>query len=289
MTDSPEVKALLETAKIYEQILQKMPDDVYSIEELVSIYEEIGDEEKINSFKDRLEKISRGEEVGPLETDDAPAPAQQSFSVRNTNKISNRKVSLKARPSVSDPVPPSWRRKNQELDQIKLTKQLADLVFTLQYSMKSQVDLLIRLYDVGVLAETQMAEIMYNLAEHKFPRDPKKPEMVMHMLEACDGVELDKVYYFLSKKSQLPYIDLSVMQFNAKLYELFPLTLVYNHGIVIFKKMKNDFCIAILNPLNPELMKHVVNLLGQNVHFFLTSACEFDLFLKKNPRPTVQV
>ncbi|MCM8528914.1 MAG: hypothetical protein NE327_20490, partial [Lentisphaeraceae bacterium] len=60
-----------------------------------------------------------------------------------------------------------------------------------------------------------------------------------------------------------------------------PETLVYNHGIVIFKKVGTDFCIAVLNPLNSELMEKTAYLLGANVHFFITSAKEFDEYVRK--------
>lgn len=284
MSQAPDKKALSDSVNIYEQILQKMPSDIYSIEELIDIYEKMGDAEKVTAYKNRLAQIERGEELTPIKAVADSTSDPKVISVRQSSKISNRKVSLKARPRISDPVPPSWRRKNQELDQIKLTKALSDLVFTMQYSMKSQVDLMISLYDVGIISHAQFSKVMYKLADHKFSRDPQKPEMVMHMLEACEGVDLEKVYYFLSKKSQLPYIDLSVMLLNAKLFELFPMTLVYNHGIVIFKRLGNEYCVAVLNPINTELMQHTVDLLGENVHFFLTSASEFDMFLKKHGR-----
>jgi hypothetical protein len=284
VSQTPDKKALSDSVNIYEQILQKMPSDIYSIEELIDIYEKMGDAEKVTAYKNRLGQIERGEELTPIKTATDFTSDPKVISVRQSSKISNRKVSLKARPQISDPVPPSWRRKNQELDQIKLTKALSDLVFTMQYSMKSQVDLMISLYDVGIISHAQFSEVMYKLADHKFSRDPQKPEMVMHMLEACEGVDLEKVYYFLSKKSHLPYIDLSVMVLNAKLFELFPVTLVYNHGIVIFKRLGNEYCVAVLNPINTELMQHTVDLLGENVHFFLTSSSEFDLFLKKHGR-----
>ena len=67
MADITDTKPLLETAKIYEQILSKMPDDVYSIEELISIYEKVGDKDKVESFCQRLNKIKMGETVEPLD------------------------------------------------------------------------------------------------------------------------------------------------------------------------------------------------------------------------------
>ncbi|MCM8525678.1 MAG: hypothetical protein NE327_04115, partial [Lentisphaeraceae bacterium] len=200
-------KVLLESAKIYEQVLEKMPGDVFSIEALIEIYEQVGDEKKISELKGRLGKIESGEKLKPKTNSIKARTSSFSISV-NTNKLTNRKVSLKARPSISDPVPPSWRRKNQEIDQIKMTKALADLVFTLQYSLKSQVDLMVRLYDVELLTKEQFAKIVYQLSEHKFSRAPAKPAMVVHMLEDCPGVEMEKVQYFLSRKSCLPYLDI---------------------------------------------------------------------------------
>jgi hypothetical protein len=267
---------LLESAVVYEQVLETMPNDKFSIQALIDIYKEVGDVEKQSHY----EKLLCGDGTdAQAKTNSKSTVRQVQITVNNTK--ANRQVSLQSRPSVSDPVPTNWRRKGQELDQIKLTKALADLVFKMQYALKSQVDLLISLYDVGVLNGRQLSSIMYKLSEHKFARDPQKPEMVMHMLEACPGIDLNKVYYFLSRKTNLPYIDLSVMPYNSKLYDLFPTSLVYNQGIVVFKKIVSDYCIAVLNPLNIELMQQTGLLLNENVHFFLTSAREFDLFLKK--------
>ncbi|MCM8540507.1 MAG: hypothetical protein NE328_09550 [Lentisphaeraceae bacterium] len=260
-----------------------MPGDVFSIEALIEIYEQVGDEAKLAELKGILSKVEKGEKLKPKTNSIKARTTSFSISV-NTNKLTNRKVSLKARPAISDPVPPSWRRKNQELDQIKMTKALADLVFSLQYSLKSQVDLMVRLYDVDLLTKSQFSKIVYQLSEHKFLRAPVKPTMVVHMLEECPGVELDKVQYFLSRKSSLPYLDVSLMEFNDKLYSLLPETLIFNHGIVIFKKIGADFCIAVLNPLNSELMEKTAYLLGTNVHFFITSAKEFDEYVRKGAK-----
>lgn len=270
---------LLETAKIYEQVLEKMPGDEFSIEALIDIYEKIEDREKVGELKSRLKRIESGEEVKPVTNTIKSRTSSFSISV-NTNKVSNRKVNLKSRPAISDPVPPSWRKKNQELDQIKMTKALADLVFTLQYSLKSQVDLMVRLFHVELVNRRQYSKVVYQLSEHKFSRNPTKPQMVVHMLEACKGVEMDKVQYFLSRKSRLPYIDISLVDFNKKLYELLPETLIFNHGIVIFKRVGKDYCIAVLNPLNNELMEKTSYLLGSKVHFFITSASEFDIYIR---------
>ena len=273
-------KVLLESAKIYEQVLEKMPGDVFSIEALIDIYEKVGDKEKVDELRGQLTKIEKGEEIKPVTNTIKSRTSSFSISI-NSNKVSNRKVNLKSRPSISDPVPPSWRKKNQELDQIKMTKALADLVFSLQYSLKSQVDLMVRLYDVGLLTKKQFTKVVYQLSHHKFSRSPTKPKMVVHMLEECPHVEMEKVQYFLSRKSSLPHIDVSLMKFNNKLYSLLPETLIFNHGIVIFKKIAQDYCIAVLNPLNRELMEKTAFLLGQNVHFFITSAEEFDQYVRK--------
>lgn len=280
MSTEKENKVLLESAKIYEQVLEKMPGDAFSIEALIDIYSKMGDDEKVTVLRGNLEKIEKGEKIKPVTNSIKSRTSSYSISV-NTNRMANRQVSLKSRPAVSDPVPPSWRRKNQELDQIKMTKALADLVFTLQYSLKSQVDLMVRLYDVELLTKNQYSKIVYQLSEHKFPRNPPKPKMVVHMLEECSGIEMEKVQYFLSRKSNLPYIDISILPFTLKLYELLPETLMYNHGVVIFKKIGSAYCIAVLNPLNTELMQKTAELLGTNVHFFITSAEEFDTYLRK--------
>lgn len=278
MKDSDK-KKLLDSALIYEQVLEKIPDDKFSIEALVDIYVEVGDDKKVAELNSRLKKIDSGEKLEVVEPK-KESVRQVQIKVSSSNQ-KKRKVKLNSRPSVSDPVPPSWRRKSQGIDEIKQTKALADLVFTMQNSLKSQVDLLISLFDVEVLSKKQFSSVMYELADHKFSRDPQKPKMVMHMLEKCSGVELEKVYYFLSRKTNMPYIDLSVMPYNEKLSSLFPASLVYNQGIVIFKKISTEYCIAVLNPLNIELMEETAALLNENVHFYLTSAKEFDQFLDK--------
>ena len=236
MTENTDIKFLKESAEIYEQVLAKIPGDKFSIEALIEIYEKIGDVEKVDGFQERIRKLDAGEKL-TAESNVKTSVRQVQITVSKTSSSSNRTINFNSRPSVSEPVPSGWRRKTQELDQIKLTKALADLVFKLHNALKSQVDLLISLFDIGVLAPNQFSSIMYHLGDHKFSRDPQKPEMVMHMLERCDGVNLEKVYYFLSRKSNLPYLDLSVMPYNEVLSSLFPRSFVYNQGIVIFKKI----------------------------------------------------
>ena len=281
MPEEQNKKFLRESAEIYEQVLEKIPDDKFSIEALVDIYVKIGDQEKVDDYRERLRKIDSGEKLASSATQKSDSIRQVQITVTGKGNQQNRKINLNSRPSVSEPIPSNWRRKTEELDQIKLTKALEDLVFRMQNTLKSQVDLMINLHDIGVLTKEQFSHIVYELSTHKFSRDPRKPDMVMHMLERCPGVELDKIYYFLSRKTNLPYIDLSVMSYNEVLCNLFPKTLVYNQGLVIFKKIGSDYCIAVLNPLNIELMQETAALLNEKVHFYLTSAKEFDLFLEK--------
>jgi len=248
-----------------------MPNDSFSIEALMDIYEQLEDEEKLTHLKSL-----QGGEQKPTER------AKVSNKVRvQSSRLSQRRVNLKSRPSVTDAVPQNWQRKSEAVDQIQLRKQLEDLVFSLQFALKSQVDLMITLYNVGLVSASQYSSIMYELSEHRFSRKPEKPYMVVQMLEACGGVNMEMVRYLLSKKCNMPYIDLSLMPCLPKLNALFPKSLIYNHGISIFKKIGSSYCIAVLNPLNIELMQQVVLLLKSKVHFFLTSASEFDLYVNR--------
>ena len=227
MPEDQDKKFLRESAEIYEQVLEKIPDDKFSIEALVDIYIKIGDQQRVDDFKERLRKIDAGEKLSAQAPEKKESVRQVQITMTGKGSRQDRKVNLNSRPSGSEPVPSNWRRKSEGLDQIKLTKALEDLVFRMQNTLKSQVDMMINLYDIGVLDKNQFSRVVYELSAHKFSRDPQKPEMVMHMLERCPGVELEKIYYFLSRKTNLPYIDLSVMSYNEKLCSLFGIIFIF--------------------------------------------------------------
>lgn len=199
MTQDKNTKFLFESARLYEQILLNTPNDSFSIEALIDIYKKLGDEEKLASLNNKSKS-------GILDTLEG-RKINHKVRIQN-NPMSHRTIRLKSRPAVTDAVPLNWQRKTNPIDQIQLFKQLEDLVFSLQHAMKSQVDLMISLYNVGLLNATQYSTIMYGLAEHQFSRKAKKSRMVVHMLEDNAEVNMEMVRYFLSKKSNIPYIDL---------------------------------------------------------------------------------
>ena len=150
--------------------------------------------------------------------------------------------------------------------------------------LKNQVDLFIELLDESIINEAQFNEAMQNLAEHRFSRNPKRPCAALHILLECKNIDEPKIFEFLVESSALPTANLLEESFYLELFELIPLSIVYNYGLVIFKQEKQGLCMGVLNPLDLELCKQVALFLNKPLRFFLVRTSEFTQFIKQNYR-----
>ena len=63
LSEDSHKKFLRESAEIYEQVLEKIPDDKFSIEALIDIYVKVGDQDKVDDFEAMLKKIDSGQKL----------------------------------------------------------------------------------------------------------------------------------------------------------------------------------------------------------------------------------
>ena len=271
-------KRLRDTAVMYEGILSKIPNDKYSLKELINIYEKINDVACLEYCQSCLEKAERGETYlfklpnSSEETLDKEPVGRVVHRVRQAPKA---RVQLQERPSVADPMPLQWNRQKTGAK-----KAVLDW-YSHEFSIKPHVDMLIKLYSVDLLNSEQFSYVMKKLAAQQFDADAQRVFSIFGFIERFRYVNMDMIYYFMMKKSLIPYVDLSLYEKDEQLYELLPKSFVFNEGVVIFKKISQAYCIALLNPLNLLLMQKIVEVLDAPVHYYFSSAREFDIFLYK--------
>ena len=259
-------KALQDSAQMYESILSKVPNDEYSLEELIKIYEQLEDEEKLKLYKDSLEKARKGEKIEFKIATSKPSPTSTVIRQRNKNKT----IKVSSRPVISEPVPTKWQNPDISLSATQILRKegLITPIQSPSFSMKPQVDLMIILHALNLINDEQFCHIMYELSEHKFIKNPEKPYMIVHLLEECKGINLSLIHNFLAQKFNMPYLEVGGFQRKSEIISLFPKQMIYNQGIAVFKKLKECYCICVLNPVDKDLLEQVEKLMDKPIQFF---------------------
>ena len=255
---------LLDEAVLYENILQRMPADEFSLERLVEIWSKCGEKDKEQFYRHQLKLLKGDEELMPMPT--VESSLEKSKPVRSViQEHHSRRSSMAPRPNVSAP---SGDRFDSPL--------LAGAVWE---DSRIHVDLLIRLLEWKLIEPQVYVKLVGQLGLLNFVDPPKSPQGALHLLKACVGVDYEQTLKALAMTSGMNLVDL--LEFSSKdvISEL-PRELIYNLEIVVFSKCKEEVSVAMLNPYNTKLKNLLEDYYALPVEFYLTDVNSFDSFIK---------
>jgi len=255
---------LLDEAALYESILQRMPQDSFSLERLVDIWSQCGDKAKEAFYRHQLELLQNNEELMPM----APSPSNLSASKPLRTVISehhSRRSSSFPRPNVSEP--------SIHLGESQL------LVDESWKDKRVHMELLIRLLEWKLIDATKYTKLVGLLSLIDFSCVHDAPQGALHLLRASSGEEYEQTLKALSMTSGLNRVDLLEFSTTDVISEL-PRELVYNLEVVVFSKCKDEVSVAMLNPYNTKLKNLLEDYYALPVEFYLTDVDSFDSFIK---------
>ena len=255
---------LLDEAALYESILQRMPQDSFSLERLVDIWSQCGDKAKEAFYRHQLELLQNNEELMPM----APSPSNLSASKPLRTVISehhSRRSSSFPRPNVSEP--------SMHLGESQL------LVDESWKDKRVHMELLIRLLEWKLIDATKYTKLVGLLSFIDFSCVHDAPQGALHLLRASSGEEYEQTLKALSMTSGLNRVDLLEFSTTDVISEL-PRELVYNLEVVVFSKCKDEVSVAMLNPYNTKLKNLLEDYYALPVEFYLTDVDSFDSFIK---------
>lgn len=248
---------LQQTAAMLEQILDVMPDDLFTLRALYETSLKLELPEKAFDCLKRL--------------DDGARAAQNAEMI---SFVFNQYA------SVVDEMP-EVRKRMDRLQELQLVADLMNQQLSEAPSarrktgIESEMALAWDLFQDEQLSQEEYSNVLHDLAEMS-SREVSVPVTVLHILHDRNFSRFDRLMTHLCQKSGVPIIALSQFDEREELREILPLNFISRHGALPFAQVGGDLLLAVLNPLDKELIRQAEDLSGRRCHAYLTAPQEYD-------------
>lgn len=248
---------LEQTAAMLEQILEVMPDDLFTLRALYETQLKLEQPEQALDSLKRLDAGARATQNVKIIT----FVIQQYESIvenlpelqKRIDRLSELQMVVELNASVTSSMPPPGRKGG----------------------IKSEMELAWELFQAEQLTQEEYSNVLHDLTEMS-SGNLSIPVTVLHILHDRNFSRLDRLMTHLCQTSGTPIIVLSQFDERADLREVLPLDFISRHGALPFSTVGNDLLLAVLNPLDKELLAYAGELSGRSCHAYLVSPQEYD-------------
>ncbi|MFA6174090.1 MAG: hypothetical protein WC701_10470 [Kiritimatiellales bacterium] len=248
---------LQQTSAMLEQILEVMPDDLFTLR---ALYETSLKLEQPEKAFDCLKRLDHG------------ARASQ-----NAEMIA---FVLNQYTSIVDEVPEVQKR----IERLQELQMVTDLmagetvekpVTEKKNGLESEMALAWELFQDELLSQEEYSNVLHDLTEMS-SRELSVPITVLHILHDRNFSRFERLLTYLCQKSGVPIMVLSQFDEREELREVFPLEFISHHGALPFAQIGSDLLLAVLNPLDKDLLRRAGELAGRRCHAYLVTPQEYD-------------
>ena len=249
----------------FEQILKAIPDDRTALETLFDAYDHIGDKSKALEYLVMLVQII----IEEGDTDSVPWTYESLIRIGEGSAIANQAI--------------------KELDNLMLNMGLpspselsnSGSSSTQGTDVSSELSMAWTLRQSGEVTEDEYSLIVKDLTENS-AKHIEVPVSVQHVLYDRNFSNQEKVLAFMSTDSGIPFVHLSMFEFDRSKFTALSSEFAIHKGAMVFEQMGKEYLVAILNPNNPELRNEIEASIGHPCHFYLTSAQDYDSYLMRS-------
>ncbi len=248
---------LQQTATMLEQILEVMPDDLFTLRALYETSLKLELPEKALNCLKRLDDGARASQNAEMI---AFVLNQYASIVGEIPELQKRIVRLQELQLVtnlmSDEVPerPSAMHKS---------------------GIESEMALAWELFQDEQLSQEEYSNVLHDLAEMS-SREVSVPVTVLHILHDRNFSRFERLLTYLCQKSGVPIMALNQFEEREELREILPLEFITHHGIMPFAEVGGDLLLAVLNPFDKELLRRAGEISGRCGHAYLVTPQEYD-------------
>lgn len=278
MTDKPSSKSesrleLLDAIEMYEQLLESMPDDIPTLEELLHLSEDIGDRERIKKYTIQLLRLN----LDLNRISDALALAPRLKDMEAESEDIARWLSRLAELSAKAPSQP----RAETPPAARPAAAPAESLPSPQQALQAELEMAWHMHDRKWVAQEEYGEWVQDLTELTARAGPRTTVSLLHVLSGRSHPKLEELLLNISKDARVPYVALSRYDTPASVAGMIPPAFIRRMGVAPFERMGKEILVAVLNPFNDRLRASVAAQLGHRCHFYLTSAPEFDKWAEK--------
>ncbi|MCF7854973.1 MAG: hypothetical protein K9N51_09260 [Candidatus Pacebacteria bacterium] len=248
-----------DTIKSFESILEMFPEDVSALESLVVAYQEAGDlhnaHDKALTLADLMAQQGNWRRVVQLTSEvlgEAPENVRAQALHENADHILSQKdeetVATEAATPAAEPEP-------------------SDLAFDLN----GELDLAWFLLEHDAITQEQYDSAISSLSNHGTGEQTSVSVSLLQELASMERVRIDKIIGMLSSEWNIPYLDITKFEIPQEVAQLLPLDVARKIGVLPFAMFGKELMVAVLNPMNKGLHKHVEAHLNRKIHIYLSS------------------
>ncbi len=248
---------LQQTVAMLEQILEVMPDDLFTLRALYETSLKLEQPDKAFECLKRLDDGARAAQNAEMI---AFVLNQYASIVDDMPEVQKRIDRLTELQAVADlmspaaPMPPPSGRKG---------------------GIESEMALAWELFQDEQLSQEEYSNVLHDLTEMS-SGNMNTPVTVLHILHDRNFSRFDRLMTHLCVKSGVPIIALSQFDEQEELRTVLPLDFISHYGALPFSRVGGELLLAVLNPLDNELLDRAAEEAGCRCHAYLVSPQEYD-------------
>lgn len=248
---------LLQTSVMLEQILEVMPDDLFTLRALYETTLKLEQPEKALDCLKRLDEGARASQNADII---AFVLNQYISIVDDVPEVRNRIERLQEWQMVADLM-------SGETPEQPTAKRASGL--------ESEMALAWDLFQNEMLSQEEYSNVLHDLTELS-AQAVSVPVTVLHILHDRNFSRFEKLLTYLCQKSGVPLMVLSQFEEYEELREVLPLDFISHHGAMPFAQVGSDLLLAVLNPLDRDLIFRATELSRRRCHAYLVTPQDYD-------------
>jgi len=255
------IEELKQTAEMLEQILEVMPDDLFTLRALYDTTLHLEQPEKAFDYLTRLDDLARSTQ-----------------NLENVHFVLNQ---YKALEDASPEVQARIGRLSELLE--SLGEEAPDIapdvktgaVLSGTEVIESEMKMAWELLQDEQLSQEEYSGVLHDLTEMA-SRQLGVPVTVLHVLHDRQFSRFEKLLTHLCQKKNIPIINLSQFEEQEDLYQLVSLEFMGRCAVMPFAAVGEDLLVGVLNPYDRTLVNRVEKMTGRRCHPYLVMPQEYD-------------
>ena len=260
---------LEQTATMLEQILEVMPDDLFTLRALYETSLKLEHPEKAFAALAQLDEQARAaQNIDMIDF----LLSQYEMIAHDSTEMQGRIARLKEIRTVAGMMTDAAVAAAEPV----LPNKSAEGGGRLDAEMALAWDL----FQDEQLTQDEYSNVLHDLTDMS-SNQMGVPVTVLHILNDRQFSRMERLVTHLCQKNDMPIMVLSQFEGNEEIGRQLPLDFTSSKGALPFAQVGDELLLAILNPLDKELLEEAQTLSGKRCHPYLVTPDEYDLQLGK--------
>ncbi len=265
-------RSLINSIAMLEQILEVMPHDSEALRALYSAYRKGGQHEQAFEYLTRLVSVclaGSAREAGETGLFAFIGEELQGYEAQYPSEVAALAARLKRAVNTE-----SGSGSGAEVQRANAS-QLADRATKKEADISEELALAWRLYEENQLSQEEYSSVLHDLTEVS-SKALAVPVSVLHVLHDRGFTQMNRIMNYLSARSGVPGISLSLFELAEGIAEVLPVEMSRHEGALPFAFLGNDLLVAVLNPFNNMLVDKIESVSGRRCHTYLVDPEDYD-------------